>query len=40
MTTEKTIIDTSVDHFLISTFENQLLLIFLDDQEARSIWKE
>jgi len=36
--------DSNVDHFLISTRENQLLLIFIDQvefmKEALSIWED
>lgn len=32
--------DSHVDHFLISTYENQLLFIVLDDQQALSVCKD
>lgn len=39
MTTDIMTMDTHVDHFLISTYENQLLFIVLDDQQAEKIWE-
>jgi hypothetical protein len=33
-------IETNVDHFLISTYENQLLFIILDSMQAMCIWEE
>lgn len=39
MTSDMTAVDTHIDHFLISTYENQLFFIVLDDQQAETLWK-
>lgn len=44
MAMEVTLEDNNVDHFLISTRENQFLLIFIDQVEAKkealNIWED
>lgn len=32
--------ESEVDHFLISTYENQLLFIVLDKQQALNVWED
>lgn len=40
MTADIMTIDNDVDHFLISTYENQLLFIVLDHQQAVNVWED
>jgi hypothetical protein len=44
MTIDMGTFDNNVDHFLISTRENQFLLIFvdakIDEQEASTTWED
>jgi hypothetical protein len=40
MTMETNTTENNVDHFLISTRENQLMVIFVDPKELVNIWED
>lgn len=40
MTIDIMTMDTDVDHFLISTYGNQLLFIVLDQLQAINVWED
>ena len=40
MTMEIKTADNDVDHFLISTRENQLMVIFVDPKEVVTTWED